>query len=875
MVAVVVGALVAVAAGVVGPSRPAGAQSGPRPPDAVVDPGVAEVVAAEGSAEVIVEVRTETPTRPGTAARDVETRAVVDDVVDDEVVVLPTIAPRVVVRADDDELDELRGTDGVDRISLNRAHLPVLTDTTAAVEAPAVWGTGVRGEGQAVAVLDSGVDAAHPFLAGSVLAEACFSGSSGSTVGLCPDTSGDGTPAREVGPGAAAPCAVDDPGLTSLQRARIEAQCAHGTHVAGIAVGGPGGPAGATAGVAPAASLIAVQVFSYLADAKTIVAMDSDLLAAFDWLRLEAPTSPAALNLSIGGPASSALCTGDVLRPPIADLTAEGVAVVAASGNDSRKSAVSSPACIPEAIGVGAVDTTWSTVRVPSFSNSGPGLDLVAPGVSVTSSYPDSSYGPSTGTSMATPHVSGAIALLRQARPGGTVGQYLALLQRGGLGVADPANGRVTPMVRVASSLAGFAPFGAFDTASTGPGSVTVAGWAIDPDTLAPVTVEVRVDGALAATVLAEGRRPDVGAAFPGYGDGHGFVASVPAGPGSRQVCVIARDDAEGPATSIGCRAVTVPTGSPFGSVDRARPFLPGLVTVSGWTIDPDTAASIDVHVYVDGTFAGAFPAAGSRPDVGAAFPGYGAAHGFAVVVPSLGGTRQVCTFGINVGAGTNQLIGCRSVAMPGGSPFGSVDRVTGGPDRIDLAGWVIDPDTYLPGGVHIYLDGRFVAARTADGARPDVGDAFPLYGAAHGYGATLTARPGAHQVCVYGIDVGLGGNALLGCRSVTVPTGSPFGSVDAATGRAGGIDLGGWAIDPDTAAPIDVHVYVDGSFAGAFPAVGSRPDVGTAFPGFGDGHGFAVTVASSSGTRVACVYGINVGAGDNRLIGCRTVGVP
>jgi subtilisin family serine protease len=867
--------LVAAAAVLVDPSGHAAAQSVPRPSDAVVDPGVDEVVAADGSAEVIVEVRTATPTWPGTAARDVETRAVVDEVVDDEVVVLPTIAPRVVVRADDRELRELRGTDGVDRISLNRAHLPVLTDTTAALEAPAVWGTGVQGEGQAVAVFDSGVDADHPFFAGSVLAEACFSGSSASTVGFCPNTSGDGIPAREVAPGAAAPCVVDDPVLTSGERARIEAQCAHGTHVAGIAVGGPGGPAAATAGVAPASSLIAVQVFSYLADAKTIVAMDSDLLAAFDWLRFDAPVSPAALNLSLGGASGSALCTGDVLRPSIAGLTAAGVAVVAASGNEFRKTGVSSPACVPEAIGVGAVDTTSPTFRVPSFSNSGPGLDLLAPGVSVTSSYPDSSYGTNTGTSMAAPHVTGAIALLRQARPAGTVGQYLALLQRGGLALGDPANGRVTPMVRVASSLAGFEPFGSFDTASAGPGSVAVTGWAIDPDTVAPVTVEVRVDGVLRATVPADGRRPDVGSAFDGYGDGHGFAASASASPGRRDVCVTARDDAGGPATLVGCRVVTVPTGSPFGSVDVAAPFLPGLVTVSGWTIDPDTAASIDVHVYVDGTFTGSFPAAGSRPDVGASFPGYGAAHGFAVVVPSLGGTRQVCTYAINVGAGTNQLIGCRSVGMPGGSPFGSVDRVTAGPGGIDVAGWVIEPDTYLPGGVHVYLDGRFVAARTADGFRPDVGSAFPLYGTAHGYGVTLSAGPGDHQVCVYGIDVGLGGNVVLGCRSATVPSGSPVGSVDGATGRPGGVDLRGWAIDPDTAASIDVHVYVDGTFAGAFPAAGPRPDVGAAFPGYGDGHGFALTVASSSGTSVACVYGINVAAGDNRLIGCRTVVVP
>jgi subtilisin family serine protease len=866
--------LVAVVAVLVAPAGPAVAQPA-SPPDDVVDVAVDQVVATEGSAEVIVEVRTETPTWPGTEARAVESRQVVEGAVDDDVVVLATIEPRVVVRADGGELERLRRTDRVERISLNRAHRPALTATTAAVQAPSVWGTGVQGQGQALAVFDSGVDTTHPFFAGSVLTEACFSGSSSLTVGFCPDTSGDGNPYREVAPGAAAPCVVSDPTLTSGQRSLVEAQCAHGTHVAGIAVGGPGGPSAATSGVAPAASLIAVQVFSYLPGAKSIVAMDSDLLPALDWLRVNAPASLAALNLSLGGPAVTTTCTTDVLRPAIAGLTADGVAVVAASGNEGRKNSISTPACIPESVAVGAVDTTASPWRVPSFSNSGPGLDLLAPGVAVVSSYPDGTYGLNTGTSMAAPHVAGAIALLRQARPGGTVGQYQELLQRGGLKVTDPADGRTTPTIRIAASLAGFAPLGSFDTATGGPGSIAVTGWAIDPDTVAPVPVEVRVDGQLRATVTADAVRPDVGAAFPGYGSAHGFATSVSAAAGSRQVCVTARNDASGgPSTSLGCRTVTVPSGSPFGSVDRVAPFLPGLVAVSGWAIDPDTAAPVDVHVYVDGVFAGAFPAAGSRPDVGAAFPGYGPDHGFSLIVPSLGGTRQVCTYGINVGPGTNRLIGCRAVVMPGGSPFGSLDTTIGGPGRIDVSGWVIDPDTYLPVDVHVYVDGRFAAARTADGVRPDVGRAFPFYGAAHGYGVSVPAGPGLHQVCVYGIDVGVGSNALVSCRSVTVPSGSPFGSVDGASGRVGGIDLRGWAIDPDTAAPIDVHVYVDGAFAGAFPAAGSRPDVGAAFPGYGSAHGFILTVPAAAGTRTACVYGINVGPGSNRLIACRAVGV-
>ncbi len=855
---------------------PASGQADPGSGPAAVDADVARAVTAAGSAPLIVEVQPDTPTAPGTEARDRESREVVADVVDvDEVDVVATIAPRVVLTADEDELDRLRNTPGVTRISLNRAHRPTLTDAAADVEVPAVWATGVKGQGQTIAVFDSGIDATHPFFAGSVTTEACFSSDTSITVSLCP-LDGTRQPVT-AGPGSAAPCAVVDPSLSSSQRSRVEAQCAHGTHVAGIAAGGPGGSAAAASGIAPAASIIAVQVFSYSPADKSIVAMDADLLAAFDWLRSNAPPSLAALNLSLGGPASPLGCTTDVLRPSIVALTDAGVAVVAASGNAGSKTSIASPGCIPEAIAVGAVDTTsvgagWT---VPYFSSSGPGLDLLAPGVDVTSSFPGGRYGPNTGTSMATPFVTGAIALVRQARPTAPVGQSLLLLQRSGRNVTDLASGRSTPVIQVADALAGLAPFGAYDGASAGPGTVTVTGWAIDPDTVGAVPVEVRVDGVTVASGTATVDRADVGAAYPGYGGAHGFATTVSAGPGTRQVCVTARNDVPaGPSTPLGCRTVTVPTGSPFGWLEQAAPGAPGSVVVSGWTIDPDRAAPIDVHVYVDGVFAGLTTAAGTRGDVAAVYPGYGANHGYSLTVPASGGTREVCAWGINVGAGSNRLLGCRSLTLPGGSPSGSLDAAPTVPGGITVQGWALDRDTAAPIDVHVYVDGTFAASRSANTLRTDIAAAFPGYGPDHGFDITVGAGGGTHRVCVFGIDVGIGSNALIGCRTVVVPGGNPFGSLDAAVGGAGRATVSGWTIDPDTTAPIDVHVYVDGAFAGLVTAGSARPDVGNVFPVYGPNHGYGVTVPAARGTRQVCVWAIDVGVGTNPLIGCRTVTV-
>lgn len=101
-------------------------------------------------------------------------------------------------------------------------------------------------------------------------------------------------------------------------------------------------------------------------------------------------------------------------------------------------------------------------------------------------------------------------------------------------------------------------------------------------------------------------------------------------------------------------------------------------------------------------------------------------------------------------------------------------------------------------------------------------------------------------------------------------PSGSPFGRVDRVVGRQGVIDVGGWAIDPNTRGPIIVHVYLDGQAVRAVRADARRPDVGAAHPGFGSRHGFSTRLRTTPGSHRVCVYGINVGGGNNRLIGCR-----
>ncbi|QOV35431.1 S8 family peptidase [Streptomyces ferrugineus] len=192
----------------------------------------------------------------------------------------------------------------------------------------------------------------------------------------------------------------------------------HGTHVAGTI-------AGKKYGVAKKAKVVAVRVLDNAGGGTT-----SDVIAGIDWVTRHAK-KPAVANVSLGGYRNTQLDAA------VRNSIASGVTYTVAAGNDGLPAGLYSPAAVREAITVGATDRKDART---GFSNTGPALDLFAPGVSITSASYRSDTGRATfsGTSMASPHAAGAAALYLADHPKAPPAQVSRAL------VAQAASGKVS-----------------------------------------------------------------------------------------------------------------------------------------------------------------------------------------------------------------------------------------------------------------------------------------------------------------------------------------------------------------------------------------------------------------------------------------------
>ncbi|MFF0307857.1 S8 family serine peptidase [Streptosporangium sp. NPDC004379] len=412
----------------------------------------------DGGGRVIVEVAA--PAEAAPVAGEARTLP------DAEVVLQPPDASFLVVEGTGEALEKLAADPRVVSVRRDRAYSAAsLSSGLKLIGADRAVAEGATGEGRTIAVVDTGIDAGHPALGGKVVDEACFSATGDGAKSLCP-----GGQNTQTGPGAAdARTAACVSGTVNL--------CDHGTHVAGIAHA-----------VAPGADILAVQVFSRFDGVEECVtenacvgAYESTILLALDHLiKLKDTSRPGlvAVNLSLGGGFYDGACDGapeiGPLKERIDALRARGVVTVAAAGNEGVAGG-GAPACVSSAVTVGAVG---DDDRVPSWSNHGPTLDLFAPGLEIDSAVPGGGTAVYSGTSMAAPHVTGALAALAQksadASPDALVGRLTAA------GRPIVYGGVTTPRLDVYGALTGQAPGPA---ATREPGDDSVPG---DQDTPVP-----------------------------------------------------------------------------------------------------------------------------------------------------------------------------------------------------------------------------------------------------------------------------------------------------------------------------------------------------------------------------------------------------
>ncbi|MDX3000281.1 S8 family serine peptidase [Kribbella solani] len=369
------------------------------------------------------------------------------------------------------QLTGARAVAGVKKVWLDAKLRPTLDQSVPQIGAPAAWQAGYTGSGVRVAVVDSGVDANHPDLKPVLAGARNFS----------TDPAGD--------------------------------QIGHGTHVASIIAGSAAASNGKYKGVAPGAKLYDAKVCEL--DGCSMSAM----IAGMEWAATDVKAK--VINVSIGGPDDPEI---DPVEEAVNRLTAQtGALFVVAAGNSGEDGTrtIESPGSADAALTVGAVD---KQDRLATFSSRGPRLDgavkpdVTAPGAGIVAARAkdggigtpvDDNYTSLNGTSMATPHVAGAAAILAQQHPDWTAPKLKAQLaatakQLDGQSTFEQGNGRVDVAKAVSVSFVPTVNSLSFGTAS----------YPHDDDQPVTKTLGYRNDGSapvelsLAATLVDQDGKP-------------------------------------------------------------------------------------------------------------------------------------------------------------------------------------------------------------------------------------------------------------------------------------------------------------------------------------------------------------------------------
>lgn len=314
-----------------------------------------------------------------------------------------------------DELEKLESSGDVEKVNVDHKVKAFLQDSVSLIGAVSaeplgINGTRITGEGQSVCVIDTGIDYTH------------------SDLGTCSSAQ------FLAGNCSKVPAGYDFVNLDSDPAD----DNSHGTHVSGIIAAN-----GTKRGVAPKARIVSIKALDNNGDGTF-----SDVISGIDWCVANATKyNITAISMSLGTD-SPLLFSSDCdsfdssTTAAVNAALAKNISVVAASGNSGSTSGISLPACIS---GVISVASSTKSDTVSGFGNRNSITDLIAPGSSISSTVPGG-YATFSGTSMATPHVAGAIALLQQFKKDEsnislTPSQAESALKQTGVGIFDSSTG--------------------------------------------------------------------------------------------------------------------------------------------------------------------------------------------------------------------------------------------------------------------------------------------------------------------------------------------------------------------------------------------------------------------------------------------------
>jgi len=288
------------------------------------------------------------------------------------------------------DLELLENNKDIEFIILDQIAEIFLQDSVPQINATTTWslqinGTNLTGADQTVCIIDTGINSTHPDLLNKVLDQYCYcSAYEGSNDYCCSDGSDENNNAKDTN--------------------------SHGTHVAGIISAN-----GTIKGVAPESKLVIIKTMNSSGSGYY-----SDIKKGIEWCTNNATKyNISIISLSLGSGLYSNYCNTDYLATSINTAIEKNISVIVSTGNSGSTTQISSPSCVQNATAVSAVSKTDAIAS--SYANRNSLTDLVAPGglgtnsqTKINSTYRTGGYYQTYGTSMSTPHVSGAFAIVRQ-----------------------------------------------------------------------------------------------------------------------------------------------------------------------------------------------------------------------------------------------------------------------------------------------------------------------------------------------------------------------------------------------------------------------------------------------------------------------------